>query len=57
VHDLRPGVHAAIGPAGGGDADRIAGDRRKRRLERILDGTAARLRLPAEKAAAVVFDA
>jgi hypothetical protein len=57
VHDLRPGVHAAIGPAGGGDADRIAGDRRERRLERILDGAAARLRLPAEKAAAVVFDA
>jgi hypothetical protein len=50
-------MHAAVGAARRGDADRLAGDRRERGLHRVLDGAAARLRLPAEEAAAVVFDA
>jgi hypothetical protein len=57
VHYLPAGVDAAIGPARGRHADRLAGDPGQRLLERILHGAAARLRLPAEEAAAVVFDA
>jgi len=48
-------MHAAIGSAGAGHADRRAGNLTERRLERILDRAAARLRLPAEKATAVVL--
>jgi hypothetical protein len=50
-------MNTAIGAAGGSDAHRRAGDRRERRLERVLDGAASRLRLPAEETAAVVLDA
>jgi hypothetical protein len=50
-------MHAAVGPACGGHLDRECGNRRQRRLERVLDRAAARLGLPAEKAAAVVLDA
>ena len=50
-------MHAAVGPARSGDADLRAGDGGERRLEGILHGAAAGLRLPAEKAAAVVFEA
>jgi hypothetical protein len=49
-------MDAAIGAAGCGDIDLLAGNRRKRALEDILDRAAAGLGLPAEKAAAVVFE-
>jgi len=49
-------MHAAIGSARAGDADRRAGDLGKGGLERILDRTAAWLGLPAEKATAVVLE-
>jgi hypothetical protein len=49
-------MHAAIGSAGAGDADPRAGDLGQGRLERILDGAAAWLGLPAEKATAVVLE-
>jgi hypothetical protein len=49
-------MNAAIGAAGGSDAHRRAGDRREGRFEYVLDGAASRLRLPAEKMAAVVLD-
>jgi hypothetical protein len=49
-------MHAAIGSAGAGDADRAACDLGKGRLERILDRAAAWLGLPAEKATAVVLE-
>jgi hypothetical protein len=57
VNDLQPRVHPAVGPPGRGHAHGSAGDRRQSRLERVLHRAAARLGLPAEKAAAVVFDA
>jgi hypothetical protein len=48
-------MNATIGAAGGRDVDLLAGDRGKRGLDNVLDRTAPRLGLPAEKAAAVVF--
>ncbi len=55
VGHLRAGVNAAIGASGGRYCDRLAGDCGQRSLERILHRAAARLGLPAEKAAAVVL--
>jgi hypothetical protein len=49
-------MHAAIGAAGAGHADRLAGDLGERRLERVLHRAAAGLSLPAEKATAVVLE-
>jgi len=49
-------MHAAIGSAGAGDADRRAGDLGKSGLERVLYRAAAWLGLPAEKATAVVLE-
>jgi hypothetical protein len=46
----------AVGPAGGGHAYRSGRDRGERALQRILHRAAARLGLPAEEAAAVVFE-
>jgi hypothetical protein len=57
MHYLGAGMHAAIGAARRGHADGAAGDARQRGLQRVLNAAAARLRLPAEEAAAVVFDA
>jgi hypothetical protein len=48
-------MDAAIGAPGGGGAARLAGNGGEPPFQRILRGTTARLRLPAEKAAAVVF--
>jgi hypothetical protein len=56
VHHLPARVHAAIGPAGAGHSDRPAGNRAKSRLEGVLHGASAGLRLPSKKAAAVVFE-
>jgi hypothetical protein len=53
--DLRARMHAAVGAAGAGHGDRFTGDGGERLLEDILDRAAAGLRLPAEKAAAVVL--
>jgi hypothetical protein len=50
-------MDAAVGPACSGDRDRRAGDPGERRFERVLDAAAAGLGLPAQKAAAVVFEA
>jgi len=55
VRDLPAGMNAAIGAAGSGGGDFGTRDRDERRLERILDRAAARLRLPAEEATAVVL--
>jgi len=55
VRDLPAGMNAAIGAAGSGGGDFGTRDRDQRRLERILDRAAARLRLPAEEATAVVL--
>ena len=55
MRDLHAGMNAAIGAAGAGDIDLLAGDRGERALENVLDRTAARLGLPAQKAAAVVL--
>jgi hypothetical protein len=49
-------MHPAIGAAGSRGRDSCAGDRSERRLERILNRAAAGLGLPAEEAAAVVFE-
>src|SRR5439155_6718878 len=57
VHDLQAGMHAAVGPSRGADRERRPGDGGERRLERVLHRAAPRLGLPAEKAAAVVFEA
>jgi hypothetical protein len=57
VYDLGAGMDAAVGPAGGRCPDWSAGDRRERRLERVLYAAAARLGLPAQETAAVVFEA
>jgi hypothetical protein len=56
MHDLLARVHAAIGPAGADHGQGFAGDRGKRGLEGVLHRAPAGLRLPAEKAAAVVFE-
>jgi hypothetical protein len=48
-------MHAAIGSSGSRQRDAVAGDLRERRFDGILNAAAARLRLPAEKAAAVVL--
>jgi hypothetical protein len=56
VQHLAARMHAAIGSARAGDADRRAGDLGKGGLERILHRTAAWLGLPAEKATAVVLE-
>jgi hypothetical protein len=55
VGDLRASVHAAVGAAGGGQRDRLASDGGERSLKDVLDCATARLRLPAEEAAAVVL--
>jgi hypothetical protein len=55
MDDLRPSMNAAVGATGAGDRRRLGSDAAQRRLERILYGAAARLRLPAEKATAVVL--
>jgi hypothetical protein len=57
VRHLLPGVHAAVGAPRGGEADGLSGDLRQGGFDRVLDRAAARLRLPAEEAAAVVLDA
>ncbi len=57
VDDLFAGVHAPICPPCGGDADRLPRNDGERRLERVLNGVAAWLGLPTEKAASVIFDA
>ncbi len=49
-------VDAAVGAASGSDAEGFAGDRGKRSFEHVLHRAAARLGLPAEKAAAVVLE-
>ena len=56
MRHLRARVHATVGAAGGSHADRLAGDRSERRFEHVLYRAAARLGLPAEKAAAVVLE-
>jgi hypothetical protein len=56
VGDLRAGMDTAIGAASAGDADCLAGDCGEGRFQDVLDCTAARLGLPAEKAAAVVLE-
>src|SRR5207253_10529347 len=56
MRHLRARVHAAVGAAGGSHADRLAGDRSEGRFENVLYRAAARLGLPAEKAAAVVLE-
>jgi hypothetical protein len=55
VRDLRRRMHAAVGTARARDADHFDRDRGERLLEDILDCAAARLSLPAQKAAAVVL--
>jgi hypothetical protein len=50
-------MHPAVGAARGGEADGLSGDLRQSGFDRVLDRAAARLGLPAEKAAAVVLDA
>jgi hypothetical protein len=55
VNDLRAGMDAAVGASRANGGYGSAGDLRQRRFERVLDGAAARLRLPAEKATAVVL--
>ena len=57
MHHLAPGVHAAVSPACAGHANLHAGDCRQCGFECVLHGSASRLCLPAEKAAAVIFDA
>jgi len=49
-------MDAAVGATCAGGADGGAGDLGERRLEGILNRAAARLRLPAEKATAVVLE-
>src|SRR3954471_9541947 len=56
VDDLQPRVYPAVGSPGGGHLRGRAGDCREGRLERVLHRAAARLRLPAEETAAVVFE-
>src|SRR4051812_16026066 len=56
VDDLRPGMHAAVGPARASHVDDLAGDLAKRGFKCILHSAAAGLRLPAEKAATVVLE-
>src|SRR5262249_29470323 len=54
VHHLGARVYAAVGAAGASGAYGVAGDFTQRGLESVLDRSAARLCLPAEKATAVV---
>jgi hypothetical protein len=56
MHDLLARMHAAIGPPGAGHGHGFAGDGGKRGLDGVLHRAPAGLRLPAEKAAAVVFE-
>ena len=56
VDDLRRRMDACIGAARRDRGDRLAGDLAKRALERVLHATPRRLRLPAAKYVAGVFD-
>src|SRR5256886_16343415 len=56
MHHLPARVRAAVGSAGAGHSDRPTGDRAESRLEGVLHGASAGLRLPSKKAAAVVFE-
>jgi hypothetical protein len=49
-------MHAAIGAARGRRGDLFSCNGSERRLEGVLDGAAAGLRLPAEEATAVVLE-
>jgi hypothetical protein len=55
MRHLLASVHAAIGPAGRHERNRMAGNFRERRFRRVLQRTAPRLGLPAEEATAVVL--
>jgi len=57
VHHLSARVNATIGAAGAGHANRLGRDPGQCRLQGVLNRAAARLRLPAQEPAAVVFDA
>ena len=57
VDHLFARMHSAIGSPCAGDLHLLARDCRHRRLHRILHRAAARLSLPAQKSAAVEFDA
>jgi hypothetical protein len=57
VHHLTTCVHASIGPASGCCSHGLAGKVRKSPFQDVLNGAAARLRLPAMEPTAVVFDA
>jgi hypothetical protein len=56
VHDLLAGMNAAVGPSGASHRHRAAADVRQCGLERVLYRVAARLRLPALEAAAVILE-
>jgi hypothetical protein len=53
---MRPGRRIApVSVTGRGDGDFLAGDGRQRRFQRVLHAAALRLRLPAAKADAAIF--
>jgi hypothetical protein len=56
VDDLEARMHAAVGAAGSRRRDLGIRDRGERRLEHILDRSAAGLGLPAEEATTVVLE-
>jgi hypothetical protein len=56
MHHLLARMHPAVGAPGADRGDGLAGDPFERRFEHVLNGAAARLGLPAEQAAAVIFD-
>jgi hypothetical protein len=55
VDDLKARMHATIGAPGSRGGDLRIGNRRERRLERILYRPAAGLGLPAKEATTVVL--
>jgi hypothetical protein len=56
VDDLAERVHAGVSSTRTLRLHRMRGDLRQSAIDGVLDGAARRLRLPAAKIAAVVFD-
>jgi hypothetical protein len=56
MRDLAEGVDAGVGAAGAADHHRLAGERQRGLLDRLLDGPPVLLPLPTDKRAAIIFD-
>ena len=56
MHHLKRRMHTAVGTSGRNDCDTLPGDFGQRAFESILHSAAVRLRLPAVKWRAVVFE-